>query len=89
MTTAQPLAIQDQLIALLAERFGLDQTTIDPQVTFSSLELDSLALVEFTVTLEEDFGVPVDEEDVTAENTVGELAALMADKLTAQGQAAG
>ncbi|GHB57170.1 hypothetical protein GCM10010377_55280 [Streptomyces viridiviolaceus] len=84
MTAIPVQSVREQMIALLSARFGLEEESVAPETTFSSMELDSLALVEFSIALQEDFGVPVGEEEFTAENTVDEVAELMAGKLTAQ-----
>jgi acyl carrier protein len=45
-------------------------------------ELDSMAVLELVASLEERFGIAVDDEDVTAEvfETLGSLTAFVADK---------
>lgn len=72
-TTAQTLA------GILAELLGGTPERYAPDVElFGSLpELDSLALVELIVVIEERFGFEMDEDDITAEvfGTVGSLAA--------------
>ncbi|MEO3755648.1 acyl carrier protein [Streptomyces sp. B6B3] len=85
MTATQIQAVREQLIELLTTRFGLDEASLGPEVTFDSLELDSLALVEFSLVLQEHFTVPVGEEEVSAESTVDEVATLVADRITAKG----
>jgi acyl carrier protein len=85
MTATQIQAVREQLIGLLATRFGLDEPSLGPEVTFDALELDSLALVEFSLVLQEHFSVPVGEEEVSAESTVDEVATLMANKIIAKG----
>ncbi|MFD4594730.1 acyl carrier protein [Streptomyces rubiginosohelvolus] len=77
-------SVREQMITLLTARFGLEEESVSPQMTFNAMELDSLALVEFSIALQEDFGVPVGEDEFTAENTVDEVAELMAGKLTSQ-----
>lgn len=84
MTPIQIQSIREQTVALLTQRFGLDEASLTPGVSFDSLELDSLALVEFSIALQEDFGVPVGEEDITAEHTVNDVAELVATKIQSQ-----
>lgn len=86
-TPVQLKSVRDQMVALLSQRFGLEPESVEPGATFDAMELDSLALVEFSIALQEDFGVPVNEEDFSAENTVDEVAELMTAKLRSQGQA--
>ncbi|TQF02721.1 acyl carrier protein [Kitasatospora acidiphila] len=51
--------------------------TIEPTMTFNDLELDSLSLAELGAQLEDDLGVTVEEENLTAETTVADIAALL------------
>ncbi|WFG44934.1 acyl carrier protein [Pseudonocardia alni] len=76
-------AVRDALADVLglAER-GLSLTRSSP--LFGSLpELDSLAVMEVLVALEERFGIAVDDEDVTIEvfATLGSLCDLVQRKL--------
>ncbi|MFD6940726.1 acyl carrier protein [Streptomyces sp. NPDC054945] len=51
--------------------------TIDPEKSFLELEVDSLSLAELSAQLEDEFDVPVDEENLSAATTVAELAAIL------------
>ncbi|MFJ4574924.1 acyl carrier protein [Streptomyces sp. NPDC098085] len=51
--------------------------TIEPTRSFQELEVDSLSLAELGAQLEEDLGVTIEEEDLTSETTVAELAELL------------
>jgi acyl carrier protein len=51
--------------------------TIEPTMTFNDLDLDSLSLAELGAQLEDDLGVTVEEENLTAETTVADIAALL------------
>jgi acyl carrier protein len=73
----------DEVKAVLIETLGLQDRadTIDPATPLigSLPELDSLAVVELVVALEDSCGITIDGEDVTAEafETVASLAALV------------
>ena len=49
------------LTSLLSEHFGIDESMLLPASTFEELEMDSLAVVETAVIVEEKFGVVVSE----------------------------
>ena len=70
---------QHVLAEVLAELLGggVDRFTPDTELFGSLPELDSLALVELIVVIEERFGFELDEADITAEvfATVETLAA--------------
>ncbi|GFE12183.1 acyl carrier protein [Streptomyces glebosus] len=59
----------------LTETFDLDPAEVTPERTFEDLGLDSLALVEMGLMLQERTGISLD--DVPLRTTLGELAALM------------
>lgn len=47
--------------------------TIEPTKSFQELEVDSLSLTELAAQLEEELGVPIEEEDLTPSTTVAGL----------------
>ncbi|MFF2025127.1 acyl carrier protein [Streptomyces sp. NPDC058171] len=51
--------------------------TIDADRSFQELEVDSLSLAELGAQLEDEFGVTVDEEELTPSTTVAQLAVLL------------
>lgn len=57
----------------LVEHFGTDAEVISPSATLEDLGLDSMALVELLLILEEEFGTPMPEDDESAPRTLGEL----------------
>jgi acyl carrier protein len=62
--------VVDRLAALLVSRFGITEGELRPDVTFAELDLDSLALVEFAMVAEKEFGVPVGEDELSPSDTV-------------------
>lgn len=54
MTVARNLLMQ-----VLMETFGLPKQNLHPDATFAELDMDSLALTELSVTLEEHTGLEV------------------------------
>jgi acyl carrier protein len=80
----------DGVKAVLVETLGLqdrDESISAETRLFGALpELDSLAVVELIVALEDRFGIEVAPEDVTAETfeTLGSLSAFVGDQLRSQ-----
>jgi acyl carrier protein len=74
-------SVYPRLAALLARTCGLEQEEITPDVTFADLELDSLALVEFAMAVQAEFGVPVADDELSADETVVAAARLIDAKL--------
>ncbi|MFJ9038249.1 phosphopantetheine-binding protein [Streptomyces sp. NPDC102406] len=73
------------LIALLTEKFEIDPARVRPDATLESLDLDSLALAELALALQERLGVPVAESEATKRTTVAGLTATLTGKRTAAG----
>jgi acyl carrier protein len=57
----------------LVEHFGIEPDTVSPTATLEDLGLDSMALVELLLVFEEEFGMPMPEDDDSAPRTLGEL----------------
>ncbi|MBK3578382.1 acyl carrier protein [Streptomyces sp. MBT65] len=69
--------VQTAVTAVLTEKFEVSADSIRPEATLESLDLDSLALAELALALQETLGVPVAEEEAAKHSTVGELVAAL------------
>ncbi len=73
---------QEQL-ADTVRRLAAEQVSVDPDgVTletdlFADLNFDSLDAVDFTMKLEDEFGVTIDDEQATGVRTVGQAVELL------------
>jgi acyl carrier protein len=73
--------VLERLSALLISRFGVTADELRrPDVTFAELDLDSLALVEFALVAEKEFGVPFGEDEVSPQATVSDAVRLLTAK---------
>ena len=63
------------------ELLDLDPAAVTQEVTFDSLGVDSLSLVEYTLRLEDAFDVELPEEEVLAESTFAGLVDVVLAKL--------
>ncbi|MGW5851287.1 acyl carrier protein [Streptomyces sp. NPDC055254] len=70
-----------RLVQLLVKNFGFETDEVGPEDTFSKLELDSLALVELTLTVQQEFGVKLSDDDLGSEDTLGQAASVIESKL--------
>ncbi|MFL6143066.1 MAG: acyl carrier protein [Labedaea sp.] len=77
--------ILERLATLLTSRFGIERDELRPDVTLAELDLDSLALVEFAMAAEKEFGVPFGEDEISPEATVSETVELIGAKLVTVG----
>jgi acyl carrier protein len=73
----------DQIASLLGASFGIPADEIGEHVQLSELDVDSLALVEFCLLLEKEFGVPVTEDEIHGEDTVRDVLDLIESKKVA------
>jgi acyl carrier protein len=65
--------MEDRLKKLIAEQLGVDESRVVPSASFTDdLEADSLDLVELIMSLEEEFGVEIPDEDAEKIATVGD-----------------
>lgn len=64
----------DDLKHILVERIGLSEAEVpeDLDTTFGDLGLDSLAIVEVQLSLQQDYGVSIPDEDADAIGTLRE-----------------
>jgi acyl carrier protein len=71
----------DKLKELIAEEFDVEVNTINEATTLKEdLEADSLTLVEMVMSVEDEFDIELEEDEITAVNTVGDLAKLIDSK---------
>jgi acyl carrier protein len=85
----EPGALAARVIRVLVSTLGIEERA--PQLDegtplLDSLpELDSMAIVELILALEEEFDVEIDEGEVTGDafETIGTLTELVADQITA------
>lgn len=70
---AQTFAFED-LKDILVNRVGLAEDAVidDPKATFEDMGLDSLAFVEIQLTVQQDYGFTIPEDDVDDITTVGD-----------------
>ncbi len=66
--------VYDHLVTLLADKFEVDAERIGPDITLDDLDLDSLAVVELYVTLQEEWRIPLDDSTADADLTVADVA---------------
>ena len=65
--------MEERLKKLIAEQLGVDESRVVPSASFTDdLEADSLDLVELIMSLEEEFGVEIPDEDAEKIVTVGD-----------------
>lgn len=72
--------VYERLTDLLTTRFGVEAAQIEPTAKFIDLDLDSLALVEIVLTAQEEFGVEIDDSELTPTHTLADAVEVLAAK---------
>jgi acyl carrier protein len=74
---------RDRLNGLLIDKFALKPDTLAADPTLESLDFDSLSIVKLVTAMEREFGVEVDEDELSEHTTVGDIVELLEDRLSA------
>lgn len=65
--------VNERLKRIISEQLGVDESQVTPEASFEEdLNADSLDLVELIMSLEEEFGVEISEEEAEKIRTVGD-----------------
>ena len=67
------MANLDNIKNILADQLGIEEGSITESTTIEELGADSLDLVEAIMTIEDEFGIEIDDEDVKNLKTVGDI----------------
>ncbi|KUL38800.1 hypothetical protein ADL22_16105 [Streptomyces sp. NRRL F-4489] len=78
----------DQVKELLITRAGLPGGPIVPEVSLARAGIDSMAVTVLSMALEDELGVEIDEDELSAAPTVAALAELIARRAGAPAVAA-
>jgi acyl carrier protein len=73
-------SVLNKVTELLVSRFGVPADEIGADVCFTDLDLDSLALVEFTLVVAQEFGIAISEDEVSPDDTVAAVVRLIDGK---------
>ncbi len=71
----------EKIRSLLSEQLGFDEDQITEATSFEDLGADSLDLVELMMSLEEEFSISADEEELTEIKTVGDVVKLIEENI--------
>ncbi|HYS40479.1 MAG TPA: phosphopantetheine-binding protein [Pseudonocardiaceae bacterium] len=69
--------LRDRLTTLLVTKFDLAQDDLSSNPTLEDLEFDSLSLVRFETAMENEFGIPFADEELTLDLTVDAVLRLL------------
>jgi acyl carrier protein len=76
----------DDVKRILVDRVGMDEADIpdDPEATFESMGLDSLAFVEIQLAMQQEYGFTIADEDAERIQTVSEAIDYVNERLAEQ-----
>jgi acyl carrier protein len=76
----------EDLKRILVDRVGMNEADIkdDPEATFEDMGLDSLALVEIQLAMEQEYGFTIADEDAERIQKVGEAIDYVNQRLAEQ-----
>lgn len=69
-----------KLVDLLTTQVGVEEDVLDAEATYDELDLDSLVLIEFALILKKEFGVVLEDGELTPDFTVRRTAELLESK---------
>jgi acyl carrier protein len=73
-------SVLERLSGILVSYFGVEAGEVHPEATFAELDLDSLAIVEFALVTEKEFGISIAEDEVSPGARVRDALAMLAAK---------
>jgi acyl carrier protein len=77
------VTVTEEITTLLTRNFGVEPVAVRPEAALRELGLDSLALEELRVLLEEHLRIDLEDVRLTSRETVGQLATAVDEKLAA------
>jgi acyl carrier protein len=72
------MTIQEQVRQCLSRTLGQPLERITPEAMLADIVYESFRLVEVAIELQEEFGVRLEQEDLVAVSSVGDLSELIA-----------
>lgn len=73
---------EDRIKEILIDQLKVDESIINRDVSFDSLAVDSLELLELVVSIEEEFDISLDDQKLSKLETLGEMANYILEKIT-------
>ena len=66
--------IRDRVLEVISEQFNLTVDELQENVSFTNdLDADSIQLMELVMSIEDEFGIEIDDEAIAEINTIGDL----------------
>jgi len=75
------MEVKEKVFSRVAENMGVEKESLKPETSFQELGADSLDMVEFAIDVEEEFGIVVEQEDMSKIKTLGDAVQFIEGKL--------
>ena len=75
---------EEKIRDIFVEQLDMDESLWSPELTFEELAVDSLDIIEITISLEDAFAIELDEQKLMACETVGRFVAVVMDCIGAE-----
>ena len=72
--------IFDRIVTIIQERQGADFAVTETLSLKDDLDADSVDLMEFVLTLEDEFGIEITDEEIDQLQSVADVVAIIKDK---------
>lgn len=72
-----------QITDILVGKFHVDPAAVTPDVTLTDLELDSLDIVELGLTMQQELGTTLTDDDLVNAGSLGAIVELAGQRVTA------
>lgn len=72
----------EKLKEIVLEQLKLDEANFSREMSIDSLAIDSLELLELLVTIEEEFDITLDDEQLNKTATMGEMFDYLLEKIS-------
>ena len=73
--------ILEKISTIVAEQFGVEESTVTADTTFEDLGADSLDVVELIMAVEEEFEVQITDEDAENIQSIGDVVNFLKGKV--------
>ncbi|MGF0039277.1 phosphopantetheine-binding protein [Peptoniphilaceae bacterium SGI.131] len=72
--------IKEQVLDIIREELGVDEFDLDADL-IKEYEVDSISLLDFIMTLEEEFNIEIEDEEINELKTANDIIALVEKKV--------
>lgn len=66
--------MNEKILDIISEQFGVDKSELQEDTSFvNDLNADSIQLMELVMSIEEEFDIEIDEDDIAQIETIGDV----------------